>query len=59
VRSELPVGAVGVTISGSGPTVIVWAARDRADDCARTLEERFGDATVMQLRVSAAGVERA
>jgi homoserine kinase len=59
VRSDLPPGAVGVTISGSGPTVIVWAARDRADECARALEERFEDATVMQLRVSEAGVERA
>jgi len=59
VRSDLPPGAVGVTISGSGPTVIVWAARDRADECARALEQRFDDATVMQLRVSAAGVERA
>jgi homoserine kinase len=59
VRTELPPGAVGVTISGSGPTVIVWAARDREDECARALEERFTDATVMQLRVSPAGVERA
>jgi len=59
VRSDLPPGALGVTISGSGPTVIVWAARDRADECARALEERFDDATVMRLRVSPAGVERA
>ena len=59
VRDDLPPGAVGVTISGSGPTVIVWAEHDRADECARALEERFGDATVLQLRVSASGVERA
>jgi homoserine kinase len=59
VRNDLPAGAVGVTISGSGPTVIVWAARDRADECARALEERFDDANVMQLRVSPAGVQRA
>ena len=59
VRDDLPPGAVGVTISGSGPTVIVWAEHERAGDCARALEERFGDATVLQLRVSPSGVERA
>jgi homoserine kinase len=59
VRTDLPPGAVGVTISGSGPTVIVWAPHDRADECARALEGRFADATVMQLRVSPTGVERA
>ena len=59
VRDELPAGAVGATISGSGPTVIVWAEEERADDCARELQARFTDATVLQLRVSATGVERA
>jgi homoserine kinase len=59
VRADPPPGAVGVTISGSGPTIIVWAEPDRADDCARALDERFGDATVMPLRVSQSGVERA
>jgi len=57
VRADLPPGAVGVTISGSGPTVIVWAAHDRADECSRALEERFSDATVTALRVSPSGVE--
>ena len=28
VRDDLPAGALGATISGSGPTVIVWARRD-------------------------------
>jgi homoserine kinase len=59
VLDDLPPGAAGVTISGSGPTVIVWADHDRADECARALEARFTDATVLQLRVSASGVERA
>jgi homoserine kinase len=58
VRDELPRGAVGVTISGSGPTVIVWAEHDRAGDCERALAERFENSSVMQLRVSPAGVER-
>lgn len=59
LRNDLPPGALGVTISGSGPTVIVWSAHDRADECVRVLEERLGDATVMQLRVSPTGVQRA
>ncbi len=41
VRAELPAGAVGATLSGSGPTVIVWA--DDPDACAAELEGRFPD----------------
>jgi homoserine kinase len=59
VRAELPTGAVGATISGSGPTVIVWADDDEVDACARDLQGRFGDASVMPLRISPVGVERA
>ena len=59
VREELPAGAVGVTISGSGPTVIVWAEPERTDECARGLEGRFADARVLPLRVSPTGVARA
>jgi homoserine kinase len=59
VRDDRPAGAVGATISGSGPTVIVWAEDDRAAECARELEQRFADATVMRLSVSPNGVERA
>ncbi len=59
VRDDLPPGAVGVTISGSGPTVVVWAVHERAGECARALEERFGDAAVLQLRVSESGAGRA
>jgi homoserine kinase len=59
VRRELPTGAVGATISGSGPTVIVWAHDDQVDACARELESRFGDSQVMRLRISPHGVQRA
>jgi homoserine kinase len=55
VRDDLPPGAVGATISGSGPTVIVWAEHERADECAQELETRFADATVLRLQVSAEG----
>jgi homoserine kinase len=53
IRVELPAGAVGATLSGSGPTVIVWA--EDAEACASELEVRFPDETVLLLRVSAEG----
>jgi homoserine kinase len=53
VRARPPRGAVGATLSGSGPTVIVWA--DDADACARELAERFPDEEVRPLRVVAEG----
>jgi homoserine kinase len=48
-------GAIASTLSGSGPTVIVWAARGGADACAAELAARFPDAEVLPLAVSAAG----
>jgi homoserine kinase len=59
VRDDLPAGAVGATISGSGPTVIVWAETERAEECAGELETRFPDAKVMRLSVSPNGVGHA
>lgn len=53
VRADLPAGARGATLSGSGPTVIVWA--DDADVCARALEQRFPEHEVRALRVSPEG----
>jgi homoserine kinase len=53
IRAELPRSAVGATLSGSGPTVIVWAAD--AEQCAAELEQRFPGEKVMPLRVSAEG----
>jgi homoserine kinase len=32
LRVDLPDGALGATLSGSGPTVIVWAERDISED---------------------------
>jgi homoserine kinase len=59
VCDDLPTGAVGATISGSGPTVIVWAETERAGECAGELETRFPDTMVMRLSVSPNGVRRA
>jgi homoserine kinase len=57
---ERPVeGAVGVTLSGSGPSVVVWAEKDRAAAVARELEARYPDARVLALGVAAHGAEAA
>jgi homoserine kinase len=55
VREQPPVHALGSSLSGSGPTVIVWATRDGADACARELAERFPDVSVLTLSVSPRG----
>jgi homoserine kinase len=55
VRADLPTGALGATLSGSGPTVIVWATEAGAPDCARELAERFAAAQVLQLGIAAHG----
>ena len=51
-----PDGAVGVTLSGSGPSVVVWAAHDRATTVATSLQSSLPDDTrVLQLRVAQEG----
>jgi homoserine kinase len=55
VRGRLPVGALGATLSGSGPTVIVWARDDEADACVQELAERFPDAQAQRLAVATEG----
>jgi len=55
VREQLPEGALGASISGSGPTVIVWARPESASDCARELTVRFPDVRVLSLSVSPEG----
>ena len=55
VRAAPPVGAAGATLSGSGPTVIVWARPDGIDACAHELRARYPDADVLPLRVSPSG----
>ena len=37
LQASPPAGALGVTLSGSGPSVVVWAAPERADDVAAEL----------------------
>jgi homoserine kinase len=55
VRREPPVGALGATISGSGPTVIVWATHHEAEHCSVELSNRFPDVEVLWLSTSPKG----
>jgi homoserine kinase len=53
IRDELPAGAAGATLSGSGPTVIVWARDPEA--CGPDLRQRFPQHGVFELTVSPIG----
>jgi homoserine kinase len=55
VRADLPAGALGATISGSGPTVIVWARHDDVHACVAELRDRFPDVEVLALPVAGGG----
>lgn len=55
LRAELPHEALGVTLSGSGPTVIVWAERDISAE----LRERYPEHEVVALRVAQDGAGNA
>lgn len=55
VRADLPDGALGATLSGSGPTVMVWAERDISEE----LRARWPQHEVMRLRVAGHGAGQA
>ncbi|HET8528269.1 MAG TPA: hypothetical protein VFL60_05110 [Gaiellaceae bacterium] len=55
IRADLPDGALAATLSGSGPTVIVWAERARAADVAAELTRRFPEHDVLQLAIARNG----
>ena len=59
VRADLPEGALGATLSGSGPSVIVWVRKDAVDSCEEELARRFADASVLRFTVSHQGAGRA
>jgi homoserine kinase len=58
VRERLPSGAIAATLSGSGPTVIVWARREAAAACSAELAERFPAADILHLSISPTGASR-
>jgi homoserine kinase len=53
-RAEVA-GALAVTLSGSGPTVIVWARPEDADACYDDVVRRFPDAQVLRLPTTPSG----
>jgi homoserine kinase len=55
VRADLPEGALGATLSGSGPTVIVWVRGEAVNVCEEELARRFTDASVLRFTVSEQG----
>lgn len=55
VRERLPESALAVTLSGSGPTVIVWTRGADVDACAAELEARFPETTVLPLTTTPRG----
>jgi homoserine kinase len=55
IRAQLPVGAMGATLSGSGPSIVAWADHEQADACAAELESRFPRAQILRLAVAADG----
>jgi homoserine kinase len=57
VRERLPAGAVGASLSGSGPTVVVWARGEAAAACEAELAERFPGERILRLRAATTGAE--
>ncbi len=55
VRAGLTQDALGATLSGSGPTVIVWARPEAAAACEDDLREAYPGLTVLRLAVTPRG----
>lgn len=55
VRATLPESALGATLSGSGPTVIVWARRGQRNECSEALSARWPEVEARPLDVSSRG----
>ena len=55
IREHLPAAALGATLSGAGPTVIVWARLGEEAACTDELRSRFPDEQVLPLAISQTG----
>jgi homoserine kinase len=55
VREAPPAAALGSTLSGSGPTVVVWTRPESAAACVEELQARFPEISVHVLPVSPRG----
>jgi homoserine kinase len=55
LRDDPVPGTAGVTLSGSGPSVVVWAAKPEAEAVAGSLRARLPGARVLPLRIADRG----
>jgi len=55
VREHPPTGMIAATLSGSGPTVIVWARPESAAGCADELRRSLPDADTLTLAIATTG----
>jgi homoserine kinase len=55
VRAEPLASALGSTLSGAGPSVIVWARNGHADVCEAELRQRFPQEQILPLTISPTG----
>lgn len=55
IRSDLPLGALGATLAGSGPTVVVWVTRGHESGVAGELSHRFPDDDVRRIATTTLG----
>lgn len=55
IREQLPAAALGATLSGAGPTVIVWARLGEDAACVNELRARFPDEQVLPLAIAQTG----
>jgi len=59
LRDEPVPGQAGVTLSGSGPSVVVWGKHSSGSDPVTELQQRYPDARVLSLRIADRGAHRA
>jgi len=57
LKAKPALGSVGVTLSGSGPTVIVWARHEEVEPCAQELHKRFDECEVLAVELATSGVQ--
>ena len=55
LRDNPPAGSVGVTLSGAGPSVVVWTRKEHRGECVADLRRRLPDAQVLPLDVASHG----
>ena len=58
IREQLPSGALGATLSGSGPTVVVWTRPAEAGSTVTELQGRYPQHEVLVLEASERGAHR-